>query len=73
MEEYPIIPIATNLMKKVKTTRRLKGKLPQENYIPNRIVIYRTYAAGHIPLQKIYINCQMYYHMLRKVTARNNS
>jgi len=29
MEEYPNI-FATNLMKKVKTTRRLKRKLPQE-------------------------------------------
>jgi len=54
MKEHPNI-LATNLMKKVKTTRRLKRKLPQD-----RIVIYRAYASGHM-LFKTSINCQMYY------------
>jgi len=57
MEEYSNI-LAINLMKEVKTTRRLKRKLPQD--LPDRTVIYRTYATGHMLLDAC-INYQMYY------------
>jgi len=46
--------LATNLMKEVKTIRRLKGKSPQDSCTCDRIVIYKTYATGHWALQDLY-------------------
>jgi len=61
--------LAINFMKKSQNTPiKEKTKI----YVPDRTVIYRAYATGHM-LFKISINCQMYYRMLRKVTACNNS
>jgi len=57
MEEHPNI-LATNFMKEVETTRRLKRKLPQDFYIPDHTVIYRAYATGYM-LLKASTNCQM--------------
>jgi len=68
MEEHPNI-LAINLMRDAKISRRLKGKL--KIYVPDRTVISRAYATGHM-LFKTFINCQIYYQMLRKVTACNN-
>jgi len=39
MEEHPNIPV-TNSMKKVKTTRRVKRKLPKKIYVPHYTVLY---------------------------------
>jgi len=46
MEKHPNI-LATNFMKEVKTTRRLKENY-LKIYVSNRIVIYRAYAPGHM-------------------------
>jgi len=67
MEGHPDI-FAINFMEEVKITRRLKRKLPQEAHVLDRVIyIYIEHTTGHIFL-KTFINCQMYYRMLRRVT-----
>jgi len=56
MEEHPNI-FAIN--EKSQNDTPVKKKITS-SYVPDRIVIYRAYIAGHM-LFKTFINCQMYY------------
>jgi len=58
MEERSNV-LAINLVKEVKTTRRLERKLPRDS-CTDRTVIYRAYATGHTFFET-FINCQVYY------------